>query len=77
MMQLEMEISETRALEEAKVFESAAATRPLWASWRSDGTDSVMKNLANIEEVGSWNRGGFVATVYGVAIRTSSAARAQ
>ena len=69
MMQLEMEISETRAQEEAKVFESAGGYSPtVGIIGAVMGLIQVMKNLANIEEVGHGIAVAFVATVYGVAI---------
>ena len=69
MMQLDMEISEHRALEEAKVFESAGGYSPtVGIIGAVMGLIQVMKNLANIEEVGHGIAVAFVATVYGVAI---------
>lgn len=69
MMQLEMEISEHRAQEEAKVFESAGGYSPtVGIIGAVMGLIQVMKNLANIEEVGHGIAVAFVATVYGVAI---------
>jgi len=69
MMQLEMEISETRAQEEARVFESAGGYSPtVGIIGAVMGLIQVMKNLANIEEVGHGIAVAFVATVYGVAI---------
>ena len=69
MMQLEMEISGTRGQEEAKVFESAGGYSPtVGIIGAVMGLIQVMKNLANIEEVGHGIAVAFVATVYGVAI---------
>jgi chemotaxis protein MotA len=69
MMELQMEISEHRALEEAKVFESAGGYSPtVGIIGAVMGLIQVMKNLANIEEVGHGIAVAFVATVYGVAI---------
>src|SRR6266853_3418202 len=69
MMQLEMEISETRAQEEAKVFESAGGYSPtVGIIGAVMGLIQVMKNLANIEEVGHGIAVAFVATVYGVGL---------
>jgi len=68
-MQLEMEISEARGQEEAKVFESAGGYSPtVGIIGAVMGLIQVMKNLANIEEVGHGIAVAFVATVYGVAI---------
>jgi chemotaxis protein MotA len=69
MMELAMSISENRALEEAKVFESAGGYSPtVGIIGAVMGLIQVMKNLANIEEVGHGIAVAFVATVYGVAI---------
>src|SRR5262249_6710084 len=69
MMQLEMDVYESRALEEAKVFESAGGYSPtIGIIGAVMGLIQVMKNLANIEEVGHGIAVAFVATVYGVGI---------
>ncbi len=69
MMQLEMDIADSRALEEAKVFESAGGFSPtIGIIGAVMGLIQVMKNLANIEEVGHGIAVAFVATVYGVGI---------
>jgi chemotaxis protein MotA len=69
MMELDMEIGEARALEEAKVFESAGGYSPtVGIIGAVMGLIQVMKNLANIEQVGHGIAVAFVATVYGVAL---------
>lgn len=69
MMQLEMDICDSRAQEEARVFESAGGYSPtIGIIGAVMGLIQVMKNLANIEEVGRGIAVAFVATVYGVAL---------
>ena len=68
-MQLEIELSEARALAEAKVFECAGGYSPtIGIIGAVMGLIQVMKNLANIEEVGHGIAVAFVATVYGVGL---------
>jgi chemotaxis protein MotA len=69
MMQLEIDTAEGRALAEAKVFESAGGYSPtIGIIGAVMGLIQVMKNLANIEEVGRGIAVAFVATVYGVGL---------
>ena len=69
MMQLEIEIHESHALAEAKVFECAGGYAPtIGIIGAVMGLIQVMKNLANIEEVGHGIAVAFVATVYGVGV---------
>jgi chemotaxis protein MotA len=69
MMDLEIQMRESRALAEAKVFESAGGYAPtIGIIGAVLGLIQVMKNLANIEEVGHGIAVAFVATVYGVGI---------
>jgi chemotaxis protein MotA len=69
MMQLEIELSENQALAEAKVFECAGGYSPtIGIIGAVLGLIQVMKNLANIEEVGHGIAVAFVATVYGVGL---------
>lgn len=69
MMQLEIDMAESRAVAEAKVFESAGGYSPtIGIIGAVMGLIQVMKNLANIEEVGHGIAVAFVATVYGVGI---------
>jgi chemotaxis protein MotA len=69
MMQLEIETAENRAIAEAKVFESAGGYSPtIGIIGAVMGLIQVMKNLANIEEVGRGIAVAFVATVYGVGL---------
>src|SRR5579864_2587632 len=69
MMQLEIETAENRAVAEAKVFESAGGYSPtIGIIGAVMGLIQVMKNLANIEEVGRGIAVAFVATVYGVGL---------
>lgn len=69
MMQLEIDMVNGRALAEAKVFESAGGYSPtIGIIGAVMGLIQVMKNLANIEEVGHGIAVAFVATVYGVGI---------
>ena len=69
MMQLEIDMSESRAVAEAKVFECAGGYSPtIGIIGAVMGLIQVMKNLANIEEVGHGIAVAFVATVYGVGL---------
>src|SRR5579883_3446724 len=69
MMQLEIDMAEGRAMAEAKVFESAGGYSPtIGIIGAVMGLIQVMKNLANIEEVGHGIAVAFVATVYGVGV---------
>jgi chemotaxis protein MotA len=69
MMNLEIELGENRALAEARVFESAGGYSPtIGIIGAVMGLIQVMKNLANIEEVGHGIAVAFVATVYGVGL---------
>ena len=69
MMQLEMETAENRAMAEAKVFESGGGYSPtIGIIGAVMGLIQVMKNLANIEEVGRGIAVAFVATLYGVGL---------
>jgi chemotaxis protein MotA len=69
MMQLEMDITSARATAEAKVFEAAGGYSPtVGIIGAVMGLIQVMKNLANIEEVGHGIAVAFVATVYGVGV---------
>jgi len=69
MLELEAEIEETRAESEAKVFEGAGGYAPtIGIIGAVLGLIQVMKNLANIEEVGHGIAVAFVATVYGVGV---------
>jgi chemotaxis protein MotA len=68
MMELEMGVEERRADMEAKVFEAAGGYSPtIGIIGAVLGLIQVMKNLANIEEVGRGIAVAFVATIYGVA----------
>lgn len=68
MMELQMTSEEQRAHAEAKVFESAGGYSPtIGIIGAVMGLIQVMKNLANIDEVGHGIAVAFVATVYGVA----------
>ncbi|BDC52651.1 flagellar motor protein [Bryobacterales bacterium F-183] len=68
MMELEMAGEEARAHAEAKVFEAAGGYSPtIGIIGAVLGLIQVMKNLANIDEVGHGIAVAFVATVYGVA----------
>jgi chemotaxis protein MotA len=68
MMELEMEVEERHAESEAKVFEAAGGFAPtIGIIGAVLGLIQVMKNLANIDEVGHGIAVAFVATVYGVA----------
>lgn len=67
MLALEIEMEEARAEAEAKVFESAGGYAPtIGIIGAVLGLIQVMKNLANIDEVGHGIAVAFVATVYGV-----------
>ena len=69
MMQLEIDTAESRAFAQAKVFESAGGYSPtIGIIGAVLGLIQVMKNLANIEEVGRGIAVAFVATVYGVGL---------
>ncbi len=69
MMQLDMDISDSRAQAEAQVFECGGGYSPtIGIIGAVMGLIQVMKNLANIEEVGHGIAVAFVATVYGVAL---------
>jgi chemotaxis protein MotA len=69
MMQLDMDITDNRAQAEAKVFECGGGYSPtIGIIGAVMGLIQVMKNLANIEEVGHGIAVAFVATVYGVAL---------
>jgi chemotaxis protein MotA len=69
MMELEIQLQESRAHAEANVFESAGGYAPtIGIIGAVMGLIQVMKNLANIEEVGHGIAVAFVATVYGVGI---------
>lgn len=68
MMELEMAVEERRADMEAKVFEAAGGYSPtIGIIGAVLGLIQVMKNLANIDEVGRGIAVAFVATIYGVA----------
>ena len=67
MLDLEIDLEEQHAEAEAKVFESAGGYAPtIGIIGAVLGLIQVMKNLANIEEVGHGIAVAFVATVYGV-----------
>lgn len=69
MMELEIEIHEDRADAVARVFEQAGGYAPtVGIIGAVMGLIQVMKNLANIEEVGHGIAVSFVATVYGVGL---------
>jgi chemotaxis protein MotA len=69
MLELEMSILEHHGDEEAKVFEGAGGYAPtIGIIGAVLGLIQVMKNLANIEEVGHGIAVAFVATVYGVGV---------
>jgi chemotaxis protein MotA len=68
-MELEIELVEQRGEAQAKVFETAGGYSPTVGIIGAVlGLMQVMKNLANIDEVGRGIAGAFVATVYGVGI---------
>jgi|SRR5579871_630407 len=67
-MELEITMLEQRGEAEAKVFEAAGGYAPtIGIIGAVLGLMQVMKNLANIDEVGHGIATAFVATVYGVA----------
>jgi chemotaxis protein MotA len=67
MLELEIALGEHRAEEEARVFEAAGGYAPtIGIIGAVLGLIQVMKNLANIDEVGHGIAVAFVATVYGV-----------
>jgi chemotaxis protein MotA len=69
MMELEIEQKEHLAEEAAKVYENAGGYSPtIGIIGAVLGLIQVMKNLANISEVGHGIAVAFVATVYGVAL---------
>ncbi len=69
MLELELEIDEHHAEAEAKVFEDAGGYAPTVGIIGAVlGLIQVMKNLANIDEVGHGIAVSFVATVYGVGL---------
>jgi len=69
MMQLEIDLAERQAFAEARVFECAGGYSPtIGIIGAVMGLIQVMKNLANIEEVGHGIAVAFVATVYGVGL---------
>ncbi len=69
MMQLEIDMADNRALAESKVFECAGGYSPtIGIIGAVMGLIQVMKNLANIEEVGHGIAVAFVATLYGVGL---------
>ncbi len=69
MLELEIEVEEGRAEAEAKVFEGAGGYAPtIGIIGAVMGLIQVMKNLADIEEVGHGIAVAFVATVYGVGV---------
>jgi chemotaxis protein MotA len=67
MMELDMHVEHRRMLSRSNVFESAGGYAPtIGIIGAVLGLIQVMKNLANIEEVGRGIAVAFVATVYGV-----------
>lgn len=69
MMVLQIDVEEQSALAEARVFESAGGYSPtIGIIGAVLGLIQVMKNLANIDEVGRGIAVAFVATVYGVGL---------
>lgn len=69
MLELEIALEEQEAEAEAKVFEAAGGYSPtIGIIGAVLGLIQVMKNLANIDEVGRGIAVAFVATVYGVAL---------
>ena len=69
MMELQIEVQESHACAEAKVFECAGGYAPtIGIIGAVMGLIQVMKNLAVIEEVGHGIAVAFVATVYGVGL---------
>jgi chemotaxis protein MotA len=68
-MELEIEIFEQKSEAEAKVFESAGGYAPtIGIIGAVLGLIQVMKNLADIDEVGRGIAVAFVATIYGVGV---------
>jgi len=66
-MELEIELMEQRGEAEAKAFEAAGGYSPTMGIIGAVmGLMQVMKNLANIDEVGRGIAAAFVATVYGL-----------
>ncbi len=69
MMQLDMDIADSCAQAEARVFECGGGYSPtIGIIGAVMGLIQVMKNLANIEEVGHGIAVAFVSTVYGVGL---------
>jgi chemotaxis protein MotA len=69
MLELEIDLEEQHAEAEAKVFECAGGYAPtVGIIGAVMGLIQVMKNLANIDEVGHGIAVAFVATVYGVGL---------
>jgi chemotaxis protein MotA len=67
MMELEISLEEHRGEAEARVFEAAGGYSPtIGIIGAVLGLIQVMKNLANIDEVGHGIATAFVATIYGV-----------
>ena len=67
-MELEIQLAEEKLEAEAKVFEAAGGYAPtIGIIGAVLGLIQVMKNLANIDEVGRGIAVAFVATIYGVA----------
>ena len=72
MLELEIGLEEQHAEAEAKVFECAGGYAPtVGIIGAVMGLIQVMKNLANIDEVGHGIAVAFVATVYGVGLGES------
>ena len=68
-MELDIVVRETRAEQEAKIWESAGSYAPtVGIHGAVMGLIQVMKNLADIDRVGHGIAVSFVATVYGVAL---------
>jgi chemotaxis protein MotA len=68
-MELEIEVFEQNSEAEAKVFEAAGGYAPtIGIIGAVLGLIQVMKNLADIDEVGRGIAVAFVATIYGVAV---------
>lgn len=69
MMELEIDLAEHASEDAAKVFDSAGGFAPtIGIIGAVLGLIQVMKNLANLEEVGHGIAVAFVATVYGVGL---------
>jgi len=67
MMELEMTVEEQQVEGAAKVFEAAGGYSPTMGIIGAVlGLIQVMKNLANIDEVGRGIATAFVATIYGL-----------